>query len=59
MRLYPREGAALDASFIRFGCPNFEWQVASVVQLLNCIVGSRISYFQVWEGRYIIGIIEQ
>jgi hypothetical protein len=33
VRLYPREGAALDASFIRVGCTNFEWQVASAAQL--------------------------
>ena len=33
MRLYPREGAALDASFIRVGCKNFEWQIASAAQL--------------------------
>jgi hypothetical protein len=33
VRLYPREGAALDASFIRVGCTSFEWQVASAVQI--------------------------
>ena len=33
IRLYPHEGAALDASFIRVGCTSFEWQVASAVQI--------------------------
>jgi hypothetical protein len=33
VKLYPRDGAALDASFIRVGCTDFEWQVASAAQL--------------------------
>jgi hypothetical protein len=33
VRLYPREGAVLDASFIRVSCTSFEWQVASAVQI--------------------------
>jgi hypothetical protein len=35
VRLYPYEGAALDASFIRVGCTSLKWQVASAVQISN------------------------
>lgn len=33
VRLYPREGAALNASFIRVGCLHLEWQLAVAVQI--------------------------
>jgi len=53
MRLYPREGAALDASFIRVGCPNFEWQVASAAQLLDQLTAvlSAVVYLTFKYGR--------
>jgi hypothetical protein len=33
VRLYPHEEAVLDASFIRVGCTDFEWQVATAAQI--------------------------
>lgn len=55
VRLYPREGAILNASFIRVGSTHLEWQLAVAAQIfdqLRAMLSAVVSHFQVWEGHF-------